>query len=162
MIMQDRIELKKGDELTEEDLLSMKGMLSGGHETFPSSLGDLKLGSHFIAFHRSGHGDLKGIGGLKRPSDRRKQNIFQRARSLYSPDEFTMELGWVRSDGGEDAIGGIVGSLVEMVGNEKMYSIVVSSDKEQVAALKGHGFRKSGVEIPSSRADISYDLFVRE
>ncbi|MDG6225851.1 MAG: hypothetical protein QCI82_10110 [Candidatus Thermoplasmatota archaeon] len=143
----------------------IRRLFQGGSESFPSTLNDLREGSHCLALYRSENGDIIGSGGIKKPSAVRKGNIFSRARSLYSPEEFEMEIGWIHSPQGEEGeaiLDSIVGGLIEYAGSTKLYCITLSDDMRLIPVLKDHRFRKAGTEIPSSRGDHSFNLYVRE
>jgi len=161
MVMTDVL---RSDALTQENFKEARELVIKGTEAFPASLEDLRKKAKWMAFHRSGE-VLVGVGGLKDPKPEYRDKLFEKTRSSHDPERFVTELGWIfveESSRGKGVAKGIVTELLQRAPEGGLFSVVRADNEKGIALLKGFGFKKTGTEIPSTRGDHSFNLFVRE
>jgi len=160
----DMIEMKKAKDLTKEEFDRSKAIVESGGEPFPATVEDLSTRTDSVLLVKDEDGSLIGFAALKVPSAERIGKLFSKLRSTYDPSDFRLELGWVHVDEGKADEGTkdeIVTAITDRVGG-KVFSLIYAEDDGMRAALKGCGYYKSGVDVPTAKGDRHFSLYVKE
>lgn len=145
------------------EISELRDLVLKGGKVNSKTLTDLLPVAYALCFARAGE-KLLGVGGIKRPYDTHRNQVFRKAVSKKKPSDYRFELGWIYVE--EDARGHhlssrIVSELMARVPTEKIYSTSGTDNSKMHTSLKRHGFNICGRPYPSDQGDHEILLFLR-
>lgn len=116
----------------------------------------------YLAFYYVAGDTLVAIAGLKAPSAGYRQDVFEKAEAGVSPNDYTLELGWVfvAPDHRRQRIAGnLCGRLLDLVPGSCVFATSRTDNIFMHRILLALGFARFG--NPYSRRDEELVLFLR-
>ncbi len=151
-------------DISEKDLLVFEEMVLKSGEVNPQTLPDLIQNAYALAFIWM-DGALIGVGGVKRPSNSYRADVFLKAKVAFDPSQFEFELGWIYIEeaGRDKKIASlIVEKLVLALDGANAYATSSVVNYKMHASLRRFGFELVGTPYASSQNASDIILFLRK
>lgn len=155
--------LRPGQVDIESEELFKQTVIAAG-EVNPDTLPALYRRARVICFGRL-HGELAGVGALKRPYAKHRARVFEQAKSTLDPQIFDYEIGWfhvLERFKGLGISSHMVEQLMPYRNRAHVYATSRIDNHPMHSALTRHGgFVREGSEYPSEHGGVPLCLFVR-
>lgn len=157
------ISIKKPGDCTKTELESFSALVLDGGEVTAKGLNARIKAAEALVFltHDT---SLEGIAAVKKPEERYKNSVFQKAQATIQANEFTFEFGWVfvrpasRGNGLSHKL--IEAALAASCG-QGVFATSRSDNTPMHKLLKTHNFSCHGKAYESSRGKHELVLFIR-
>lgn len=159
---QPYITLKRPGDCSEEELSRFRAVVAAAGEVSEAGLQPLIGRAEALAFLES-HGEIIGVGALKRPRSIYRAKVFQKANAPSKASDFDLELGWVVVDEAHRGRGhsrSIAEGLLERSRGRRIYATSVSTNEPMHKTLAQCGFAQEGAAWPSHERSLL--LFVKK
>lgn len=110
------------------------------------------------------HGELVGVGAIKRPNKSHAKGVFQKANPGLAAENFSFELGWVfvaEAGRGNRLASRIVESLMPSLQDHSSYATSSVNNDKMHSSLRRFGYSQVGTPYPSKQNEPHIQLFVR-
>ena len=146
------------------ELTAFKELVNSGGAIDPDGLTERIHRAFQLFFLRTSAGELAAIAALKRPYPDYRTGVFRKARSIFAPDAYTLELGWVvvaPAYRGQRLPHRIISELLPRAGNEPVFATTREDKHAMQYALGECGFQRNGDPYPSEGESYNLILYVR-
>ena|SRR5215471_6899695 len=142
---------------TPQALSDFEKLVVEGAAVDPHDLGQRIRKASRLLFLRTSDSQLVGAGAIKHPSRAYRHRVFTAAQATVSPEEYSVELGWVvvaKLHQGRRLSTRIVGELLTLAKDQNIFA-TTRADERIMSFAPDYGFKVNGKPYPSGHG---YDL----
>ncbi len=160
--MNGSLQLKEPIACSEAERSQFALLVRQGFEGSDAGLVDRIRDAKRLAFYYASGSLLAAIAALKAPSERYRDDVFEKAHACANPADYTCELGWVFVVGvhrGNRIAGRLCQRLLAGVGSCGVLATTRSNNTSMIRMLRALDFARVGVPYPRGGEELV--LFLR-
>ncbi|MBL4645759.1 MAG: hypothetical protein COA52_16885 [Hyphomicrobiales bacterium] len=163
MTKEYKFDIKSPSDATSGELAEFVNLVESEGEVISGLKGRVIERGYKLIFVRSQH-SLAAVGALKKPYPTYRSDVFKKAETSSSSEEYCFELGWivVSADDRRRGLSRRLGNkLLQGIDDKSVFATVRTDNDAMQCCLKSLGFSSTGKPYPSKKQKAKLDLFVR-
>jgi len=159
------VEVKVPTKCSKAELDALENLVKVGGEVIKNGLRNRIENAHFLAFGKTGDGEVVAVAALKNPNKNYRGIVFLKSRSEEEPNQWQAELGWIFVKS-EYRKRGLATRLVERLFRSetpmRVYATARENNDPIMPLLIKFGFVQSGQAYPSENGDYNLVLHIKQ